>query len=57
MQYYIPAHTIWAAGNVANAYLNKILKLHGLPRYILLQTVDLNMSQQFGDDIMDASAV
>ena len=34
VQHYLPAKTTWTATEVANAYINEIWRLHGLPRYI-----------------------
>ena len=34
VQYYLPAKTRWTAADVANAYINEIWRLHGLPRHI-----------------------
>jgi len=34
VQHYIPAKTTWTAANVADAYINDIWRLYGLPRHI-----------------------
>ena len=34
VQHYLPVKTTWTAADVANAYINKIWRLHGLPRHI-----------------------
>ena len=34
VQHYLPARTTWTAADVANAYINEIWHLHGLPRPI-----------------------
>src|SRR6187402_2230712 len=34
VQHYIPAKTSWTSEDVANAYLNDIWKLHGLPKHV-----------------------
>ena len=34
VQHYLPAKTTWTAADVANAYINEIWRLHGLPRHI-----------------------
>ena len=34
VQHYIPAKTTWTAEDVADAYINDIWKLYGLPRHI-----------------------
>ena len=34
VQHYRPGKTTWTAADVANAYINEIWRLHGLPRYI-----------------------
>ena len=33
-EHYLPAKTTCAAADVANAYINEIWRLHGLPRHI-----------------------
>ena len=34
VQHYLPGKTRWTAADVANAYINEIWRLHGLPRHI-----------------------
>ena len=34
VQHYLPAKTTWTAANVADAYINDIWRLYGLPRHI-----------------------
>ena len=34
VQHYLPAKTTWTAGDVANAYINEIWRLHRLPQHI-----------------------